>query len=57
VYYHKAACYALQRKVKLALENLQKAIEFNPNYREDAGNDIDFDHLKNESDFQTLIQG
>ncbi|MFM6333707.1 MAG: tetratricopeptide repeat protein [Dolichospermum sp.] len=57
VYYHKAACYALQRQVKLALENLQKAIEFNPNYREDAGNDIDFDHLKNESDFQTLIQG
>ncbi|MFM8006954.1 MAG: tetratricopeptide repeat protein, partial [Dolichospermum sp.] len=54
---HKAACYALQRQVKLALENLQKAIEFNPNYREDAGNDIDFDHLKNESDFQTLIQG
>ncbi|MFN9598507.1 MAG: tetratricopeptide repeat protein [Dolichospermum sp.] len=57
VYYHKAACYALQRQVKLALENLQKAIEFNPNYREEAGNDIDFDALKNEPDFQKLIQG
>jgi tetratricopeptide (TPR) repeat protein len=56
-YYHKAACYALQRKVELALENLQKAMEFNPSYREDAATDIDFDDIKNEPDFQRLIQG
>jgi tetratricopeptide (TPR) repeat protein len=56
-YYHKAACYALQRKVELALENLQKAIEFNPSYREDVATDIDFDDLKKEPGFQTLISG
>jgi tetratricopeptide (TPR) repeat protein len=56
-YYHKAACYALQRKVELALENLQKAIELNLDYREEAGSDIDFDEIKNEPGFQKLIQG
>ena len=55
-YYNKAACYALQRKIELALENLQKAIEFNPSYREDAVNDIDFDEIKNDPGFQTLIK-
>ena len=42
--------------MELALENLQKAIEFNPSYREDAASDIDFDEIKNEPGFQTLIQ-
>ncbi|MBD2503090.1 tetratricopeptide repeat protein [Anabaena azotica] len=54
-YYNKAACYALQREVNLALANLQQAIIINPRYKEDAATDIDFDEIADNKQFQQLI--
>ncbi|MBD2347099.1 tetratricopeptide repeat protein [Anabaena subtropica] len=54
-YYNKAACYALQREVNLALANLEHAINLNPRYKEDAATDIDFDEIANNEHFQELI--
>jgi tetratricopeptide (TPR) repeat protein len=54
-YYNKAACYALQRKVELAIENLQTAIDLNPSYKEDAETDIDFDEIAQDKRFGQLI--
>lgn len=54
-YYNKAACYALQQQVKLALENLQAAIKLNPSYKEEAKTDIDFDPIAKDKRFRKFI--
>lgn len=54
-YYNKAACYALQKEVNLALANLQQAIIINPGYKEDAATDIDFDEIADDKQFKQLI--
>jgi len=54
-YYNKAACYALQRKVELAVENLHTAIDLNPSYKEDAETDIDFDEIAQDKRFGQLL--
>ena len=54
-FYNKAACYALQRQVELAVDNLQQAINLNPQYQEQAKTDIDFDDIANEPHFQKLV--
>lgn len=54
-HYNKAACYALQKEVNLALVNLEQAINLNPRYKEDATTDIDFDEIVNNENFQKLI--
>lgn len=56
-YYNKACAYSLQKQIKLALENLQKAIQLNPEkYREMAKTDSDFDNIRHNPRFQALIQ-
>ena len=56
-WYDKACCYALQGNIEQALENLQKAINLNPDqWREWAKTDSDFDSIRGDERFQTLIQ-
>ncbi|WP_180963259.1 tetratricopeptide repeat protein, partial [Fischerella thermalis] len=54
-YYNKAACYALQPQLELALENLQQAINLNPRYRQQAETDIDFELIAKDKRFRQLI--
>ena len=57
-YYYKKACScSLQHKIELCLDNLQKAIQINPKkYLEQAKSDSDFDNIRHDPRFQTLIQ-
>jgi tetratricopeptide (TPR) repeat protein len=54
-YYNKACCYGLQGNVEPAVENLQQAIELDSNYREDAKTNTDFDRVRSDDRFQSLI--
>ncbi|MGK7928002.1 MAG: tetratricopeptide repeat protein [Spirulina sp.] len=55
-FYNKSCCYALQENIKLTLENLQKAIELEPEkYRELAKTDSDFDRIRSDDRFQTIL--
>jgi tetratricopeptide (TPR) repeat protein len=55
-YYSKAGSFALQDRVELALENLQRAIELEPEtYRELAKTDTDFDGIRGDVRFQELL--
>ncbi len=56
-FYGKACSYALQGNVEQAIENLQQAIHLSPDkYREMAKTDSDFDSLRDDERFQSLIQ-
>ncbi|NET57961.1 MAG: tetratricopeptide repeat protein [Symploca sp. SIO2E6] len=56
-WYNKACCYGLQNNIDLAIENLQQAIQLNPDEnREMAKTDSDFDNIRSEPRFQALIQ-
>ncbi len=56
-YYGKACCYALQRDVDLAVENLQQAINLNPpRCRREAKRNSDFDSIREDERFQALLQ-
>jgi tetratricopeptide (TPR) repeat protein len=55
-YYNKACYFALQNQVELALENLQRAIELEPERcREMAKTDTDFDGIRGDVRFQELL--
>ncbi|NET60559.1 MAG: tetratricopeptide repeat protein [Symploca sp. SIO2E6] len=55
-WYNKACCYGLQNNIDLAIQNLQQAINLNPDkYREMAKTDSDFDNIRSEPRFQELI--
>jgi tetratricopeptide (TPR) repeat protein len=54
-WYNKACCYALQSQVELTIADLKEAIELNPKYREMAKTDSDFDSIRNDDRFQSLI--
>jgi len=55
-FYNKACCYALQGNVDLAIENLQKTLNLNPDqYRELATNDSDLASIRHDQRFQKLI--
>ncbi len=41
--------------MKLAVENLQQAIQLNPTYKEEAATDIDFDEIGDDEQFRKLI--
>ena len=57
-FYNKACCYALHGQIYQAIQNLQQAINLNPEkYREMAKTDSDFDSLRSHTRFQALIQG
>jgi tetratricopeptide (TPR) repeat protein len=56
-FYNKACCYALQSQIDQAIQNLQQAINLNPDkYREMAKTDSDFDSIRSHTRFQALIQ-
>jgi tetratricopeptide (TPR) repeat protein len=56
-WYGKACCYALQGNINQAIENLQIAINLNPEkWREWAKTDTDFDSIRDDERFQALIQ-
>jgi hypothetical protein len=55
-FYHKACCYALQRRRTLALADLQQAIEINPSYAAKASTDADFALLHSNPQFRALIE-
>ncbi|AFZ26349.1 tetratricopeptide repeat protein [Cylindrospermum stagnale PCC 7417] len=56
-FYNKACCYAIQGNLDSALENLQKAINLNPDkYRKRAKTDTNFDGIRKDERFQALIQ-
>ncbi|MEG4405466.1 tetratricopeptide repeat protein [Microcoleus sp. MON2_D5] len=57
-FYNKACCYALLGFADLALDNLQRAVEFIPNlYRELALADSDLSCIWKQERFEALIQG
>ena len=55
-WYNKACCYVLQNPLDKGIEHLEKAIDLNPKYREMAKTDSDFDSIRDNARFQTLIQ-
>jgi tetratricopeptide (TPR) repeat protein len=57
-FYNKACYYALRSQIEQAIQNLQQAIDLNPDkYREMAKTDSDFDSMRSHPQFQALIQG
>ncbi|HLO85154.1 MAG TPA: tetratricopeptide repeat protein [Nostocaceae cyanobacterium] len=57
-HYGKACCHALQGKIELAIENLQKAININPSRCcREAKRNPDFDSIRNDEQFKALVQG
>ncbi len=55
VYYNKACCYGLQNNVELAIENLQRAINFDVEYQDMAKTDKDFEQIRGDQRFQSLL--
>jgi tetratricopeptide (TPR) repeat protein len=55
-YYNKACCYGLQNNVELAIENLQRAISLDSQYRDMAKTDKDFDKIREDVRFQELFE-
>ncbi|ELS03868.1 tetratricopeptide repeat protein, partial [Xenococcus sp. PCC 7305] len=55
-WYNKACAYSLQNNVDLAIENLTQAINLNPEYREMAKTDSDFDNIREKPNFKSLIE-
>jgi hypothetical protein len=47
--------YALQDNQEPAIASLQRAIELNTKYREEAKTDTDFDGIQDNEQFQALI--
>lgn len=54
--YRKAACYALQGNIDLALETLQQAIDCCTSYQEQAQIDPEFAALRRDSRFQQMVK-
>ncbi|GCL55992.1 hypothetical protein NIES3806_33510 [Microcystis aeruginosa NIES-3806] len=54
-YYNKACCYGLQNNVELAIENLQRAINLDVEYQDMAKTDKDFEQIRGDQRFQSLL--
>lgn len=54
--YSSACAYALQREVELSCTWLRRAIQMDLNYLEMARTDTDFDSIRDEPEFQTLLK-
>jgi tetratricopeptide (TPR) repeat protein len=44
------------KNIQSCINDLQKAIELNPTYREKAKHEIDFENIKNNPDFKRIIE-
>ncbi|WP_442921625.1 TPR end-of-group domain-containing protein [Microcoleus sp. Aus8_D2] len=56
-FYNKACSYALHSQVDSSIQNLQRAINLDPDeYREMATTDSDFDGVRSHPQFQALIE-
>ncbi|TRU47615.1 MAG: hypothetical protein EWV91_10540 [Microcystis aeruginosa Ma_QC_Ca_00000000_S207] len=55
VHYNKACCYGLQNNVELAIENLQRAINLDVKYQDMAKTDQDFEQIRGDERFQSLL--
>lgn len=57
IWYNKACCYAIQGDVDRAIENLQQAMQRNPQtYQRLATTDADFDSIRQNPRFQQIVQ-
>jgi tetratricopeptide (TPR) repeat protein len=57
IWYNKACCYGIQGDVDGAIENLQQAMQRNPQtYQQLATTDADFDPIRQNPRFQQIIQ-
>ncbi|MTJ07864.1 tetratricopeptide repeat protein, partial [Anabaena sp. UHCC 0204] len=55
-WYNKACSYALQGNIEKAIENLQIAININPDtVKKWAKTDLDFDAIREDERFQSLL--
>ncbi|MGL4499824.1 MAG: TPR end-of-group domain-containing protein, partial [Planktothrix sp.] len=55
-YYNIACLYGVQGNVDVAIHNLKRAIELDSECREMAKTDSDFDRLRQNSQFQALLE-
>ncbi|MCY7282907.1 MAG: tetratricopeptide repeat protein, partial [Cyanobacteria bacterium CAN_BIN43] len=55
-FYNKACCYGLQNQVELAVDFLQQAIELDPQCKDMAKTDTDFELIRGSDRFQALIE-
>ncbi|WNZ25864.1 tetratricopeptide repeat protein [Leptolyngbya sp. NK1-12] len=55
-YYNKARCLALQGNIAATVETLQQAIALKPDYRDLAQMEADFDRVRSDERFQSLIE-
>ena len=53
--YNLACYYSLQKRKRKAIETFKKAIQIQPDIKEKAMKDKDFDYLKQFSEFQELV--
>ena len=56
-WYNLACVYALRVNVNSAVDNLARAIQLNPKFREMAKTDPDFNAIRSEKAFSDLIKG
>ena len=54
-WFYRACCLALLNQIESAIESLTKAIALNPKWLESAKTDSDFDSIRNDQRFQSLV--
>lgn len=55
-FYNIACCYAQQNNLELTLDNLNRAINLNSEYQQQAKIDLDFDAIRDYPSFQDLLK-
>ncbi len=55
LFYNKVCCYTLQNKVDLALENLEQAINLEPEVKDWVQEDPDCENIRSDPRFEALV--
>ena len=55
-YYNISCGFSLKNEINPAIEYLQKAIEFNPEFKKTALKDSDFDNIRNSQEFKEIVE-